>query len=76
MNSSEEKTLVSSIHISAAKVLIWDVLLKPEYTKPYMFGGETVSTWQRFALGWRMHWWPKQIKHDAHTTISPSILDT
>jgi hypothetical protein len=46
MNSSEEKTLVSSIHISAAKALIWDVLLKLEYTKPYMFGCETQSNWQ------------------------------
>jgi uncharacterized protein YndB with AHSA1/START domain len=36
----------SSISITAPAARIWDVLTRPEFTKEYMFGCETVCDWK------------------------------
>jgi uncharacterized protein YndB with AHSA1/START domain len=36
----------NSISINAPAAKVWDALTKPELTKQYMFGCETVSDWQ------------------------------
>jgi uncharacterized protein YndB with AHSA1/START domain len=36
----------NSISINAPAAKVWDALTKPEWTKQYMFGCETVSDWQ------------------------------
>jgi len=42
-----EKMIVrSEIVINAPVEKVWDVLVKPEHTKKYMFGCETVSDWK------------------------------
>ena len=44
MNS--ELTVKNSILIDAPASKVWDALTKPEQTKKYMFGCETVSDWK------------------------------
>lgn len=45
----------NSISINAPIEKVWDALIKPEYTRQYMFGCETVSDWKEGdALIWRM----------------------
>lgn len=41
-----EQYVTNSIIIEAAPARVWDVLTKPEETKKYMFGCETVSDWK------------------------------
>ena len=44
----------STIAIKAPAAKVWDILTKPEETKKYMFGCETVSDWQAGSpLLWR-----------------------
>lgn len=38
-------TVQNTIQINASLSRVWDVLVKPEETKKYMFGCETVSDW-------------------------------
>ncbi len=38
--------VTNTILINASASTLWDVLTKPEYTKRYMFGCETVSEWK------------------------------
>ena len=40
------KTITNTILIQAPASKVWDALTKPEETKKYMFGCETVSDWQ------------------------------
>ena len=43
---SAPATITSVIQINAPASTVWDALTKPEETKKYMFGCETVSDWQ------------------------------
>jgi len=74
------------ITIDAPASKVWDVLTKPEQTKKYMFGCETVSDWkQGSSLVWRGEYEGKVMdfvtgnivsiepgKHLAYTTIDPN----
>ena len=42
----ENKKIQNIIEIAADVTKVWDVLTKPEETKKYMFGCETVSDWK------------------------------
>ncbi len=47
----------NSIAIAAPAACVWDALTKPEQTKKYMFGCETVSDWQVGSpLLWQGEW--------------------
>lgn len=43
----------NEILINASTSIVWDLLTKPEHTKKYMFGCETVSDWK---LGSSLLW--------------------
>lgn len=40
----------NTIVVNAPAAEVWDALINPEKTKKYMFGCETVSTWQKGSL--------------------------
>lgn len=51
------KVVENSIDIHAPIERVWDTLTKPEETKKYMFGCETVSDWKPgSSLLWRGHY--------------------
>ena len=39
--------IINSISINSTNTIVWDILTKPEQTKKYMFGCETVSDWKK-----------------------------
>ena len=41
-----EKYISNNIEINAPKEAVWSALTEPKKTKQYMFGCETVSTWE------------------------------
>ncbi|HEU4716742.1 MAG TPA: SRPBCC domain-containing protein [Bacteroidia bacterium] len=50
----EKLIVTNTVAISATPQRVWDVLTKPEETKKYMFGCETVSDWKEgSALLWK-----------------------
>jgi uncharacterized protein YndB with AHSA1/START domain len=49
----EERNIVNTIAIKAPAKKVWNLLTKPEHTKQYMFGCETVSDWKP---GSRLDW--------------------
>ena len=52
-----ELFIKNTITINAPASRVWDVLCKPEFTKIYMFGCETVSEWTVGSeLLWRAHY--------------------
>lgn len=52
-----ELLIKNTITINAPASKVWDVLCKPEFTKIYMFGCETVSEWTVGSeLLWRAHY--------------------
>lgn len=75
----------NSIHIQASAQKVWDALTKPEETKKYMFGCETISDWKvGSTLIWKMMHEGKEFipvkghikgiepeKHLAYTVIDP-----
>ena len=57
-----EKFITNNIEINAPKEAVWAALTEPEKTKIYMFGCETVSTWQPGAeLLWRGNYEGKEM---------------
>jgi uncharacterized protein YndB with AHSA1/START domain len=51
----EKKLVISKIAITAPAEKVWEALVKPEQTKKYMFGCETVSEWKPGSeLLWQM----------------------
>ncbi|MPR36250.1 SRPBCC domain-containing protein [Salmonirosea aquatica] len=51
----EKLTVENSIHIAAPAARVWDMLVKPEFTRQYMFGCAAESDWQVGSpLVWRM----------------------
>ncbi len=79
----------STITINAPAEKVWDALVKPEYTKKYMFGCETISDWKVGSeLLWQLEYEGKDMvavkgvivdiqpaKFLAYTTIDPSMPD-
>ncbi len=77
--------IVNTIHINAPAKKVWDALTKPEETKKYMFGCETISDWKvGSTLIWKMMHEGKEFipvkghvkgiehgKHLAYTVIDP-----
>lgn len=54
--------ITNTIEINAVPEKVWDALTKPEQTKQYMFGCETVSDWQPGSpLLWRMEYEGKEL---------------
>lgn len=52
-----ELLIKNTITINAPATKVWEVLCKPEFTKIYMFGCETVSEWTVGSeLLWRAHY--------------------
>ena len=45
-----ELKVISTININAPASRVWEILTKPEETKKYMFGCETVSDWKPGSL--------------------------
>jgi uncharacterized protein YndB with AHSA1/START domain len=67
----------NSISINASLVKVWDALTKPELTKQYMFGCETVSDWQPGSeLLWKGEYEGKEIVFVKGNivTIEPPVL--
>ncbi len=57
-----EKYITNTIEINAPKEVVWAALTEPEKTKIYMFGCETVSTWQPGSeLLWRGYYEGQEI---------------
>ena len=69
----------NTISINAPIDTVWDVLTKPEQTKKYMFGCETVSDWKPGSpLLWRANYEGKDtvfVKGNI-ITIQPPVLLT
>lgn len=77
--------ITNNIHIKAPVQKVWDALTKPEETKKYMFGCETISDWKvGSTLIWKMMHEGKEFipvkgyikgiepqKHLAYTVIDP-----
>jgi uncharacterized protein YndB with AHSA1/START domain len=58
----EEKYISNEISISASPDKVWAVLTKPEFTKIYMFGCETVTDWKVGSnLLWKGEWEGKEM---------------
>jgi uncharacterized protein YndB with AHSA1/START domain len=58
----EALTIMNEIIIQASSSKIWDALVKPEQTKKYMFGCETVSDWKKGSdLLWEGEWEGKKM---------------
>jgi uncharacterized protein YndB with AHSA1/START domain len=68
----------NSISINAPLVKVWDALTKPELTKQYMFGCETVSDWQPGSeLLWKGEYEGKEmvfVKGHIVTITPPTLL--
>ncbi len=58
----EEKYITNEMTIAARPENVWAVLTRPEYTKIYMFGCETVSDWKAGSeLLWKGSWEGKEM---------------
>jgi uncharacterized protein YndB with AHSA1/START domain len=65
------KIVTNSILIRSTLQHVWDVLTKPEFTKIYMFGCETVSDWKEGSpLLWNGQYEGKEV-----TFVSGHILE-
>ena len=65
------KIVTNTILIRSTLHRVWDVLTKPEYTKVYMFGCETISDWKEGSpLLWNGQYEGKEV-----TFVSGHILD-
>jgi uncharacterized protein YndB with AHSA1/START domain len=81
-----DKFVTNEIEISAPASRVWEALVKPELTKLYMFGCETVSDWKVGSdLLWRGSYEGKEMvfvkgkivsiepgRHLAYTTFDPN----
>lgn len=80
----EKKIVKNTISINASISKVWDVLVKPEYTKQYMFGCETVSDWKQGSpLLWRGNYEGKEmvfvsgyvLEIRPHTYLKYNVID-
>lgn len=65
----QDLVVQKSIDISALASKVWDVLTKPEYTKQYMYGCETVSDWK---VGSTLDW---KNKDDGQIYVRGKIVE-